>query len=282
MIKGMALKGGNRFSLVLGIGLGVVAAILIAVYLSGAKSDGGGGSVSGSNVPVVVAVVDIPVGTKIDTSHVTIKQFPQGAVLTGAFAKPEDVINQITTVRVVAGEQVIADKITATGEQIGSFEGDPPLALVVTQGLRGTSVEVNSIVGAGGNVRPGDFVDVILTIKVKAGESPTDTGNDQIASTVLQNLRVLAIDQSITASQSEAPEDQKEADAAATTVTLLASPAQAEVLTLADACRLNFDGRIGLAVRSFGDAGRYDQRTEWPAGGEPPTCAGLFGLQFLP
>jgi pilus assembly protein CpaB len=183
---------------------------------------------------------------------------------------------------VVAGEQVIADKITATGEQIGEFGENPPLALVVSQGLRGTAVEVNSIVGAGGNVRPGDFVDVILTIKVKAGESPTDTGNDQIAATVLQNLQVLAIDQSIAASRSEAPEDQKEADAAATTVTLLVNPSQAEVLTLSDACRLNFDGRIGLSVRSFGDQGRFDQRTEWPAAGEPPTCAGLFGLQFLP
>jgi pilus assembly protein CpaB len=282
MIKGVALKGGNRFSLVLGIGLGVVAAILIAVYLSGAKSDSGGGSVGGSNVPVVVATVEIPAGTKIDANMVEVKNFPQGAVLAGNFSKPEDVLNQVTTVRVVPGEQVIAGKITGTGEEIANYEGDPPLALVVSEGMRGTAVEVNSIVGAGGNIRPGDTVDVILTIKVKAGESATDTGNDQIAATILQDLKVLAIDQSIATSQAEAPEDQKEGDAAATVATLLASPSQSEVLALADACRLNFDGRIGLAVRRFGDKGRYDQRTEWPAAGEPPTCAGLFGLQFLP
>jgi pilus assembly protein CpaB len=281
MIKGMALKGGNRFSLVLGIGLGVVAAILIAVYLSGAKSDGGGGSVSGPNVPVVVANVEIPAGTKIDLSMVKVTQIPSGAVLPNPFAKPEDVVNQVTTVRIVPGEQIISSKITGSGETI-TFEGDPPLALVVSENMRAASVEVNSIVGAGGNVRPGDTVDVILTIKIKAGDSPTDTGNDQIAATVLQDLKVLAIDQAIAASQSEAPEDQKESDAAATTATLLVSPVQAEVLALADACRLNFDGRIGLSVRRFGDKGRYDQRTEWPAGGEPPTCSALFGLQFLP
>ena len=64
MIKGMALKGGNRFSLILGIGLGIVAAVLIAVYLTGAKSDGGGSTVSGPSVPVVVSTVNIPQGTK--------------------------------------------------------------------------------------------------------------------------------------------------------------------------------------------------------------------------
>ena len=37
MIKGMALKGGNRFSLIVGIGLAIVAAILIVVFLTNAK-----------------------------------------------------------------------------------------------------------------------------------------------------------------------------------------------------------------------------------------------------
>jgi len=283
MIKGMALKGGNRFSLILGIGLGIVAAVLIAVYLTGAKSESGG-SVSGPAAPVVVASANIPVGTKIDASMVTVKDFPEGGVLPGAFDNSEAVVGQITTVRVVAGEQVIADKITSTGENLEAFGDNPPVALVVTEGLRGTAVEVNSIVGAGGNLRPGDYVDVILTVKIKAGEpgDTTATGSDQIASTVVQNLRVLAIDQSVTASSGGAPEDQKDSDEAATTVTLLANPSQSEVLALADACRLNFDGRLALALRSFGDESRYAPRGEWPSDGEPPTCAALFGLQYLP
>jgi Flp pilus assembly protein CpaB len=114
------------------------------------------------------------------------------------------------------------------------------------------------------------------------GDNTTAALRDQISSIILQDLQVLAIDNAIAQGTGQAPEDQKESDEKATTVTLLATPAQSEVLVLADACRANHGGRIGLAVRSYGDAGRFDQRSEWPAAGEPPTCAGLFGLQFLP
>jgi pilus assembly protein CpaB len=195
------------------------------------------------------------------------------------------VVNQVTTTRVVSGEQIISDKITAVGSNIGEFGDNPPLSVVVTSGLRGTSIEVNSIVGAGGNIRPGDKVDVILSVEVGVGEpgdSTTGAFRDQISAIVLQDLQVLAIDTSVSQGSGQAPEDQKDTDEKATTATLLATPSQAEVLVLADACRANHGGRIGLAVRSYGDAGRYDQRTEWPAAGEPPSCAGLFGLQYLP
>ncbi len=42
MIKGMTLsKGGSRLPLILGLVLGLVAAVLVVVYLSSAKSDSG-------------------------------------------------------------------------------------------------------------------------------------------------------------------------------------------------------------------------------------------------
>jgi len=280
MIKGMALKGGNRFSLILGIGLGIVAAVLIAVYLTGAKSDGGGSTVSGPSVPVVVSAVDIPQGTKIDASMVTVKDFPESNVLLGNFASTEEVVGQVTTIRVVAGEQIIADKVTATGTNAEFVDGNPPLALIVTEGMRGTSVEVNTIVGAGGNLRPGDYVDVILSIGY---ESPNaiSGGKNQASAIVLQNLQVAAIDTSISGGTADAPDDQKEADAKATTVTLLGTPTQSEVLALADTCRLNFEGRIALAVRSYGDKGSVGSRGQWPDGGATPDCFTLMGIEGL-
>jgi pilus assembly protein CpaB len=281
MIKGMALKGGNKFSLIFGIGLAIVAAVLIVVFLSNAKSEGGG-SVSGPAAPVVVASVNIPLGTKIDASMVTVKDYPEGGVLTGAFNSPDAVIGQITTVRVVAGEQVIADKITSTGENLESFGDNPPIALVVTEGMRGTSIEVNEIVGAGGNIRPGDYVDVILSVKTKVDLGPNEQGYDQIAATVVQNLQVVAVAQAVSASGADAPEEQKDGDKLATSVTLMGTPSQAEVLALADTCRQNFGGRLAVAVRSFGDESRFAPRSEWPADGAPPSCAQIMGIQFLP
>jgi pilus assembly protein CpaB len=177
---------------------------------------------------------------------------------------------------------VIADKITATGENLEAFGDSPPLALVVTEGMRGTSIEVNEIVGAGGNIRPGDYVDVILSVKTKVDLGPDRQGYDQVAATVVQNLQVLAIAQSVSSGSGEAPEDQAEGDEEATTITLLANPSQAEVLAVADTCRTNFGGRIAVSLRSYGDDGRFAPRSEWPADGAPPSCAEIMGLQFLP
>jgi pilus assembly protein CpaB len=280
MIKGMALKGGNRFSLILGIGLGIVAAVLIAVYLTGAKSDGGGSTVSGPSVPVVTAAVDIPQGTKIDASMVSVKDFPEGSVLVGAFSTPEEVVGQVTTIRVVAGEQVIADKVTATGANITTTDGNPPLALLVTEGMRGTSVEINTIVGAGGNLRPGDYVDVILSIAFES-ENAISGGKNQASAVILQNLQVAAVDTSIANSTGENPDDQEDSDNKATTVTLLATPTASEVLALADTCRMNFEGRIALAVRSFGDDAAVGNRGVWANDGPTPDCFTLMGIEGL-
>ncbi len=283
MIKGMTLKGGNRFSLIIGFGCAIVATVLIIVFLTNAKSDGGGGgsSVSGPAVPVAVASVNIPLGTKIDASMVKLQDTPESGVLPGAFDNAEAVVGQVTTVRVVSGEQIISDKITSTGENLESFGDNPPLALVVTEGMRGSSVEVNSIVGAGGNLRPGDYVDVVLSVSYDTENKSIAGGKNQASAIVVQNVQVLAIDQAVAGSQADAPDDQKDADSKATTVTLLATPIQSELLALSDTCRLNFDGRIGLSVRSFGDESKFAPRNEWPGDGPTPDCFTLMGIDRL-
>src|SRR6266581_9610145 len=199
MIKGMTLgKSGSKISLLLGFSLAVVATILIVVYLTSVKGDSGGGG-GGPTVPVVVASQNINAGTRLTADMLAVKSVSEDNLLPSAFDKTDAVVSQVTTVPIVAGEQIIPSKVTATGEQAASeFGAHPPIALVVQDGMRGTSVEFNSIVGAGGNVRPGDHVDVILSVKTDVlGPNGEKSGSDQIAATILQNLQVLAIDQSI-------------------------------------------------------------------------------------
>ncbi len=282
MIKGMTLGGQrSKIPLVLGLGLGVVAAILIAVYLSGAKSESGG-SVSGPSVPVVVAAQNLAAGTRITADMVAVKSVPQGSLLTGAFDKTDAVVNQVTTVPVVAGEQIIASKVTATGAAIKDYGEHPPLSLLLPEGMRAVSVEVSSLIAAGGNIRPGDRVDVILSVKTDAQNGGTQ-GSTQVAATVLQNLEVLAVDQDVAKASAGTPGGTASTDAnnaKATTVTLAATPVQSEVLAVADTCRANFDGRLALALRGFGDQAKTG-RAEWSEG-RPPDCASLLGIAALP
>jgi len=290
MIKNQALGGRtNRALILLGLFLGLVSAALVVVYLS--KADGGGGNVSGGvATPVVVASQDIPAGTRVTVEMLTLKPIASDAVLPGAFLKTEEVVGQVTRVPLVSGEQVIPTKVVATGIAITDVE-NPPLALVIPAGMRAVSVEVSSVIGASGLIRPGDYVDVILTVQVQSGSTSGgaaggSTISDQITRTILQNVQVLSVDQDIAIPSLDtegAPSVGGDADsnAEATTVTLAVSPVHGEVLTVAETCGQNNGGRLALALRGFGDSGLMGTRAQWAEDGAPPTCAAMLGLTSL-
>ena len=281
MIKNQALGArSNKGLILLGLFLGLVSAVLIVVYLSNAGG-GGGGEVSGAEVtPVVVASLEISAGTRITEGMVETKDIAVNAVLAGAFQDTEIVIGQVARVPFVAGEQVIPTKVTATGAAIAVDVENPPLAYVIPEGKRAVAVQVSNVIGASGLIRPGDYVDVILTVQVEV-----DNGSkDQIAQTILQNVLVLSVDQDVTrtvvSDGDEAPVvgEGTEVNSEATTVTLAVSPAHGEVLTVAEACATP---RLALALRGFGDSTPVTTRTVWAEDGAAPTCAALLGLQSL-
>src|SRR3989304_437660 len=171
MIKNQALGGKtNRALVLLGLFLGLVSAALVVVYLNKADGGGGGNVSGGAGTPVVVASHDVAAGTRVTEDMLTLKSIASDAVLADAFLETKDVVGQVTRVPLVTGEQVIPSKVTATGPAIADVE-NPPLAYVVPEGKRAVSVEVSSVIGASGLIRPGDSVDVILTIQVQGGDA---------------------------------------------------------------------------------------------------------------
>ncbi len=294
MIKNQALGGrSNKGLMLLGLFLGIVSAVLVVVYLSQA-SDGGGGEVSGAVVtPVVVATQNIPAGTRVTEEMVEIKEISSGAVLADVFGDPAAVVGQVTRVPLVAGEQVIPTKVTPTGAAITNVE-NPPLAFVIPEGMRAVSIQVSNIIGASGLIRPGDYVDVILTVKIETGDSTgggvtLEGGRDEIARTIIQNAQVLSIDQDVALTavnegSAGAPSVSDEGESSnpdATTVTLAVSPVHGEVLTVAETCGQNFSGRLALALRAFGDSSLVETRSVWADNGASPNCAALMGLSIL-
>lgn len=288
MIKGMTLpKGGSKLPLILGLVLGLVAAVLVVVYLSSAKDESSSTSSggAGAGVPVVVAASDIAAGTRLSAEMLVVKNLPQSDQLSGAFGSTEGLVGQVTKVNLVVGEQIIQSKVI-NSTTIGEFGANPPLALLVEPGQRGVSVQVTSLIGAGGNIRPGDFVDVILIVETKPeATDPTNQGTtNQFASTIVQNVKVLAVDTVRTVADASASTDAdkaKEEKETATTVTLAVGPVQGEVLAMADVCGQNHGGRLALALRGPGDTNKLSNRTEWPADGPPPACAEVLGISSL-
>ncbi len=291
MIKSQALSGRlNKVLIFLGLFLGLVSAVLVVVYLSSAGGESSGDTSGAVLTPVVVASGDIPVGKRITEEMVEIKDITADVVLAGTYGDTGDIVGFVTRVPLVAGEQVIPAKVTATGAAIVDVE-NPPLAYVIPEGMRAVSIQVDSVIGASGLIRPGDYVDVILTMTIGGqGEAEEGTASgpteDKVALTILQNVQVLSVDQDValtavdeSAEGAPAVGEGAEANSEATSVTLAVSPAHGEVLTVAEACA---EPRLALALRALGDGSAIETRSIWDQGGPAPTCAALLGLSTAP
>ena len=197
MIKTGAFKStGNKWLLFTGLALAVISAALVFVYLRSAGNEGGVTVSSGPTTPVLVAAQDISAGTKITSEMLTVKSVATVDVLAGAFSDGDDLVNQITLVPIVTGEQVISAKVAGGDVSVALFGADPPVSLVIPEGMRAVSATVSNLAAAGGLARPGDYVDIVLAVQI---DEATPLGStNTIATTFLQNVQLIALDQDVT------------------------------------------------------------------------------------
>ncbi|MDG2530980.1 Flp pilus assembly protein CpaB [Caulobacter endophyticus] len=216
---------------------------------------------------VLVARRDLAIGTRLTKDDVEWKAWPADAVspvyLTNGAAPVEPSNGAAKAVKTVgeatgvlggappeasvegaivrdpllAGEPIVARKIVRGGE--GGY-----LSVVLSPGARAMAVPVTSETAAGGFILPGDRVDVLMSRDEPGSDANGASGGKRvIAETVLQNIRVLALDQA-TAAEKDAK------TIVAATATLEVRPAEAEALTRAKA-----SGPVTLALRAYTDLG---------------------------
>ena len=235
MIKNMtfALKSG-RLPLFLGLILALLAAVLTAVYLSSAGGEDSTGASAVATVPVVVAAQNIPAGARIEASMVSVKPVPTDLVIPKGLKKSEEVVGKVASINILAGEQIVSDRIAAT-TQSGQTVGASTLAEVVPLqkpattcstekcGQRAVSVAVAPLTSSGGQIQPADHVDVVLAFR------------DGGAITILQDIVVLSIGQELVKVAAGAEGDtqvaQEQKNSEATTATLAVWPDDAQKLT---------------------------------------------------
>lgn len=166
-----------------------------------------------------------------------------------------DFIGAVVREAFIAGEPIIARKIVRAGDS-------GYMAAYLEPGMRAMAIRVSVETAAGGFILPGDRVDVILTRELPndSSDGPRDRQR-HTTNTVMQNVKVLAIDQT-----THAGEDAQAVVGA--TATLEVAPGDAEILSLARA-----EGDLSLVLRSYADAGGPSGRTGRLGGGvnEPRT-----------
>jgi len=111
------------------------------------------------------------------------------------------------------------------------------MAAILPAGMRAISTQISAETGAGGFILPNDRVDVILTPR---GGRDSDKGSGA-SETILRNVRVLAIDQTI-------EEKNGLKVVVGKTATLELAPGQTETLALSQQL-----GILSLALRSIAD-----------------------------
>jgi pilus assembly protein CpaB len=192
-----------------------------------------------NTVDVLIAKVDIGMGTAVSEQDLQWQAWP--AATTGPSYitkndKPnaiEEFAGAITRVPFTAGEPIRESKL------IKSLGAAGFMAAILPSGMRALSTEISPETGAGGFILPNDRVDVILARKPKDSD---DKKEKPTSETILVNVRVLAIDQTV-------EEKDGQRVVVGKTATLEVSPGQAE--TLANSRQM---GTLSLALRSLLDA----------------------------
>ncbi|MGB8817487.1 MAG: Flp pilus assembly protein CpaB [Rhizobiaceae bacterium] len=186
---------------------------------------------------VLIASEDIPVGGVIE-SQIAWQDWPKAAVTEGFITqtiKPqavEELKGSVARVVILKGEPIRDSKLVGKDQSL--------MSSILPSGMRAIAVEITADTSAGGFILPNDYVDVIMTRR-----ATTATGGESfVTETILSNIRVLAIDQTIR----EDEEGRKVK--VGQTATLELTPSQSEIVTVAQ----QMADRLALALRSTADA----------------------------
>ncbi len=185
------MRRGGRILIVLGLVIGIMAAMLTFVMLAQMQT-------GGQPVPmrsVVVAMQTIPGRTEITAEAVGKQDWPEGLVPVGAFEKIEDVVGKMALQPIYPGQIVLAQMVVTKG-QIGTRTNAP---FLIPDGKVAVALSISELSGVAGAIQPGDSVDILLTLSPEplgqAGRTTTAaaTGTEGLPVTqlMLQNVLVL-------------------------------------------------------------------------------------------
>jgi pilus assembly protein CpaB len=243
------------------MGLSLITALIVRGWVENSRQDAAPAVVEAPKVGtmVLVAAKPLPAGHFIKDEDLKWQSWPddnlsptyllQGAITTDA------IVGSVARAGIAAGEPITDERIVKKGDR--GF-----LAAIVTPGFRAITVTMVSNAGLSGLAIPGDRVDVLLTVTTPSANK--DMPDRKYTETVMQDIRVLAVDQRIN--------DQSDDSVMARTATLEVTPKQAEMVTLMQEL-----GKMSMTLRSVGTA-ENDAQPHAPTLTSDNEAMGVLGL----
>lgn len=180
---------------------------------------------------IVVAAGELPIGTKLDLTHMKTAQVPKASMQAGSANDPKALVGRVVIRQLSSGDAITEQKMMP--KEGTSMAG--VMTYIIPQGHRAVTVGVNEVAGVAGFVAPNNRVDIVLTTV-----SAQYAAGEKISKIILQNVTVLATGQ-ITEQKDGKP-------VVVPTVTLDLLPEDAEKLILASS-----QGSLQLLLRSVID-----------------------------
>jgi pilus assembly protein CpaB len=145
-------------------------------------------------VDILVAAADIPMGSRITAEHLAWRKWPAEALtpnLIDSTTRPgalEELNSAVARTSIYAGEPIVQRKVVISGDR-------SQMSALLKPGMRAIATRISVDSAAGGFIQPGDRVDIVLTTQIKNELQGSGGSNEYLATTIFENVHVLAIDQ---------------------------------------------------------------------------------------
>jgi pilus assembly protein CpaB len=260
--------------LLIGVFLAIVAFIGILLTLNGpGKEDV---TKAPTELPTVIATVDIPLGTRITADQITVKPIPIAGRDTDALGDVSQVVGRIARQGVVSGGAITARTLS------GGTEGEV-LQIDCPPTKRCMSVQVDQVTGVGTVIKTGDYVDMVVGFQ--ADKFPVITVNPVDDSfTVVSGINSTSVKllvQGLQVLGTLLPPAPQAAEGATTDSGTALTGQQQIVILAADAQQSEIikfsqlDGSISLALRSPEDFVDPETGQPYPNGPLPTPTTGI-------
>ena len=215
----------SLIALAIALVLGLVAVYLANSFLATSERRVEQAQVGLSKI--AVAAVPLEYGMDITPDKVKFIDFPTASLPVGSYAQFAQLVpagkKRVVLRPMQVNEPILATKLA--GEGLGAS-----IAYLLPDGMRAAAVRVNDVSGVAGFVQPSDAVDVLIT---------RQRGERQATDVLLQNIRVIAIDQNAKGANGQ--------PIVGKTATLEVTPLDAQKLALAQQV-----GSLSLVLRKAG------------------------------
>lgn len=210
--------------------------LIVAIVLGGIAAKVGRDMLSRKDAPqkvtvnvtrLVVAKENMAPGTALKAFDLVANNVPEISVTPGTFRDPVILMNRVLTMPVLKGQPILENMLAPEGTSRG-------LPAIVPDGMRAVTLDVNETSGVAGMLAPGCRIDMVTTLAGEAGQ--------MLSRTIVRNLQIIAVgkrfgdpavNQPGKEPGKEPGKDEAPEQAPARTVTLLATPREAQLIDLA-------------------------------------------------